>query len=189
MLNILRSIQAPQKPQDESFGRIYGPGEQDALTGVANQDAFQRIVERALTDEQMQGCLILVDVDRMQEINEQFGKEKGDSVLRAVAAVLQENFRCGDGIGRLEEDTFGIWVEGLSADRVSGIRRRVAVVNDKLLHGESDLPTVTLSAGVAWGESGESYKALYKQAQKVLHRVKEDGRCGCEVVVNDRRND
>lgn len=184
MLNVLRNLSTAQKPQDGAFGRVYGPGERDALTGVANQDAFQRIVERALAGEQMQGCLILVDVDRMQEINERFGKEKGDSVLQAVAAVLQESFRCGDGIGRLEEDTFGIWVEGLSADRVSGIRRRVSIVNDKLLHGEFDLPNVTLSAGAAWGESGESYKALYKQAQKVLHRVKEDGRCGCEIYTN-----
>lgn len=184
MLNILRSIQTPQKPQERNVGRVYSPRERDPLTGVANQDAFQRIVERALADEQMQGCLILVDVDRMQEINERFGKENGDSVLQAVAAVLRENFRCGDGIGRLEEDTFGIWVEGFSAERVSGIRRRVAVVNDKLLHRESDLPAVTLSAGAAWGEFGDSYKALYEQAQKVLNRVKEDGRCGCEVYTN-----
>lgn len=184
MLNILRSLQTAKKPQERSAGRIYRPGERDALTGVANQDAFQRIVECALAGGQMHGCLILVDVDRMQEINEQFGSETGDSVLRTIAAVLQENFRCGDGIGRIEEDTFGIWVEGLSADRVSGIRRRIAIVNDKLLHEEPDFPIVTLSAGAAWGESGESYGELYKQAQKVLHRVKEDGRCGCEIYTN-----
>ena len=184
MLNILRSLQTAKTPQERNVGRVYSPGERDALTGVANQDAFQRIVERALAGGQMQGCLILVDVDRMKEINEQYGSKTGDSVLRTIANVLQENFRCGDGIGRLEEDTFGIWVEGLSADRVSGIRRRIAVVNDKLLHGEPDFPIVTLSAGAAWGESGEIYEELYKQAQKVLHRVKEDGRCGCEIYTN-----
>ena len=184
MLNILRSLQTAKKPQERAVGRIYRAGERDALTGVANQDAFRRIVECALAGGQIQGCLVLVDVDRMQEINEQFGSKTGDRVLRTIAAVLQENFRCGDGIGRLEEDTFGIWVEGLSADRVSGIRRRITVVNDKLLHGESDFPIVTLSAGVAWGESGESYGELYKQALKVLHRVKGNGRCGCEIYTN-----
>lgn len=184
MLNILRSLQTAKKPQDRTVGRVYDPGERDALTGVANQSAFQRIVECALAGGRMQGCLVLVDVDHMQEINERFGKEKGDSVLQAVATVLQENFRCGDGIGRLEEDTFGVWVEGLSADRVGGIRRRIAVVNDKLLHAEPDFPAVTLSAGAAWGESGDSYGEMYKQAQKVLRRVKEDGRCGCEIYTN-----
>lgn len=184
MLNILQSLSTAKKPQERNVGRVYSPGERDALTGVANQDAFQRIVERALAGGQIQGCLILVDVDRMQDINENFGAETGDRVLQTIATVLQENFRCGDGIGRLEEDTFGIWVEGLSADRVSGIRRRIAFVNDKLLHGEPDFPIVTLSAGMAWGESGENYEELYKQAQKVLHRVKEDGRCGCEIYIN-----
>ena len=67
---------------------------------------------------------------------------------------------------------------------MSGIRRRIAVVNDKLLHGGNELPRVTLSAGAALGEPGESYKEIYRQAQKVLHRVKEGGRCGCEIYTN-----
>ena len=112
-----------------------------------------------------QGCLLLVDVDHMQEVNENFGRQMGDKVLQTVYAMLREHFREGDGIGRLSEDTFGIWIEGLSADQVSGIRRRIAVVNDRLLHGGQDLPTVTLSAGAALGESGESYKEMYRQAQ------------------------
>ena len=53
-----------------------------------------------------------------------------------------------------------------------------------LFRSGTELPKVTLSAGAALGESGESYKEIYRQAQKVLHRVKEGGRCGCEVYTN-----
>jgi diguanylate cyclase (GGDEF)-like protein len=141
------------------------------------------MVEETLAGGHGQGCLLLVDVDHMQEVNENFGRQMGDKVLQTVYAMLREHFREGDGIGRLSEDTFGIWIEGLSADQVSGIRRRIAVVNDRLLHGGQDLPTVTLSAGAALGESGESYKEMYRQAQKVLTRVKEGGRCGCEIYT------
>lgn len=136
-----------------------------------------------MAGEHWQGCLLLVDVDHMQEVNDNYGREVGDRVLRAVYAALREYFRAGDGIGRLSEDTFGVWIEGLSAEQVSGIRRRIAVVNDRLLHGDKDMPTVTLSAGAALGESGESYKEMYRQAQKVLNRVKEGGRCGCEIYT------
>ncbi len=182
MLNILRRSPA-QKSQDRVAGKNYGSGKRDALTGAVNKSAFQKIVEDALAGEHMQGCLLLVDVDHMQEVNDSYGRETGDRVLQAVYATLREHFRGEDGIGRLSEDTFGIWIEGLSADQLGGIRRRIAVVNDRLLHGDRDMPTVTLSAGAALGESGESYKEMYRQAQKVLYRVKEGGRCGCEIYT------
>ncbi len=183
MLNILRRSPAQQEPQGRAAGRSYGPGKRDALTGAVNRSTFQKMVEETLAGGHGQGCLLLVDVDHMQEVNENFGREMGDKVLQTVYAMLREHFREGDGIGRLSEDTFGVWIEGLSADQVSGIRRRIAVVNDRLLHGGQDLPTVTLSAGAALGESGESYKEMYRQAQKVLTRVKEGGRCGCEIYT------
>ncbi len=188
MLNILRRSPA-QQPQGRVAGKSYAPGKRDALTGAANRNTFQKMVENALAGEHTQGCLLLVDVDHMQEVNDSYGRETGDRVLRAVYTTLREHFRGGDGIGRLSEDTFGIWIEGVSADQVSGIRRRIAVVNDRLLHGDQTMPTVTLSAGAALGESGESYKEMYRQAQKVLHRVKEGGRCGCEIYTNSRRTD
>lgn len=189
MKKLLRRLLAAKEPQGRSGGRVYAPGERDALTEVANRDAFLRIVEDALAGGQKQGCLVLVDVDHMQEINSRNGSDTGDRVLKAVAAALRKNFRAGDGIGRLEEDLFALWIEGMSAEHAGGIRRRIAVVNDGLLHAGGELPAVTLSAGVAFGESGESFQELYIQAGKVLRRVKEGGRCGCEIVVNDRRTD
>ena len=184
MLNILRRFAAEEETQGRSAVRNYSPWQRDALTGAANKGAFEKIVENALTGGHAHGCLLLVDVDCMKEINENFGRETGDRVLQNVFDTLQKNFRGGDGIGRLSEDSFGIWIEELSADQVSGIRRRIAVVNDKLLHGGNELPRVTLSAGAALGEPGESYKEIYRQAQKVLRRVKEGGRCGCEIYTN-----
>ena len=183
MLNILRRSPVQQKPQADAAGKSFGPGKRDALTGAMNRNTFQKMVENALAGKHMQGCLLLVDVDHMQEVNDNYGREMGDRVLQNVYTTLREHFRGGDGIGRLSEDTFGIWIEGLRADQVRGIRRRIAVVNDRLLHGDQDMPTVTLSAGAALGESGESYKEMYWQAQKVLTRVKEGGRCGCEVYT------
>lgn len=138
---------------------------------------------------QTQGCLVLVDVDCMREINDRYGNEAGDCLLQAVAAALRENFRAEDDIGRLEDDLFGLWIGRMSAENVGGIRRRIAIVNDRLLHAGGELPAVTLSAGAALGEPGGSYQALYIQAGKVLQRVKEGGRCGCEIDRNDRKKD
>lgn len=190
MVNFLRRIPAEKEPEGRSAERRRSSKavKRDALTGAVSKSAFQQKVKSVLAGGQDNGCLLLVDIDCMREINERFGRETGNLVLQSVYNVLRGNFREGDDIGRLSEDSFGIWIEGLTADQVSGIRRRIAIVNDQLLHGGTDLPTVTLSAGAALGEAGESYEELYRQAQKVLHRVKEGGRCGCEVYT-DRKKD
>ncbi len=176
-----RSQSMQQREPARYAGRSYSKRECDALTGVADQKCFQKIVDRALGEAGVRGCLLILDVDRMQEINERFGVETGDRILQGVAAMLQENFRSCDGIGRLEEDEFGLWIEGLSAEHVSGIRKRIAHLNDRLMHMEEKLPVVTLSAGAALGEAGEDFTCLYRRAREVLCRVKERGRCGCEI--------
>lgn len=183
MFNMLRRSPESRQSQAKAAGRNYGPGKRDALTGAVNKSTFQKIVEDALAGGHGQGCLLLVDVDHMQEINDSYGRETGDRVLQNVYSALRANFREEDCIGRLSEDTFAVWIEKLAAEHVSGIRRRIALVNDRLMHKDADIPTVTLSAGAALGESGEGYKELYRQAQKVLNRVKEGGRCGCEIFV------
>lgn len=187
MKKLLRHLFTAKESLGRTGGKVYGPGELDALTGIANQKTFQRIVDEALAGGQKHGCLVLVDVDRMREINDRHGSEGGDRLLQAVAAALRENFRAADGIGRLEEDLFGLWIEGMSAENVGGIRRRIAMVNDRLLHAGGEFPAVTLSAGAALGESGERYQELYLQAEKVLHRVKEGGRCGCEISSGEQK--
>lgn len=187
MKKLLWHLLAAKEPQGRSRGRVYGPGERDALTGAANRKTFLRIVEKALAGGGEHGCLVLVDVDHMREINGQFGSETGDRVLQAVAAALCENFRSVDAIGRLEEDLFALWIEGMTAEDVGGIRRRITVINDRLLHMGGELPHVTLSAGAAFGEPGESFEELYVQAGKVLHRVKEGGRCGCEISTGEQK--
>ena len=187
-MNILRRIPAEKAPEGGLAGRRRSRVvvKRDALTGAVSKSSFQEKVKSVLAGGEENGCFLLVDIDCMQEINERFGRETGDLVMQSVYHVLQENFRVGDDIGRLSEDSFGIWIEGLTADQVGGIRRRIAIVNDRLLHGKAELPTATLSAGAALGEAGESYEELYRQAQKVLRRVKEGGRCGCEVYTTGK---
>lgn len=191
MKNILWRHGRSQDKQDKDRGRYaqqsFSGRECDRLTGVADEKYFKKMVDTALEEEGAQGCLLILDVDRMQEINEQFGHDTGDRVLQEVAVMLRENFRSLDGIGRLEEDEFALWIAGLSAENVSGIRRRVAYLNDRLMHMAEDMPVVTLSAGVAVGEAGEDFKCLYRRAKEVLSRVKERGRCGCEIYEKHRQ--
>ena len=78
-------------------------------------------------------------------------------------------------------DTFAMWLSGVSPEQEDQLRMQAGKVNDRLLHPAVELPPVTLSIGIAYGGSGEDCRSLGRKAVKALNRVKESGRCGCEV--------
>ncbi len=153
----------------------------DLLTGAVNRGAFIKTVGQLLSDEEEPGCLLLINADQMQHVNDTYSYDTGDAVLRNIVQTLQRSFRSCDYIGRLGDDEFGVWLGELSLDSAEYIRRRIATINDRLLHPKDGIPPVTLSVGVAFGEPGDNFKSLHKKAEKALYRVKVGGRCGCEV--------
>lgn len=167
--------------QYEKAEKLSDNAEKDALTNVVKQGAFERIIGKLLDGEEEQGCLLLMDTDKLEEINASYSRDMGDAVLKNIAATLERSFRSCDCIGRTGDDEFAVWLGELSRDSTEYIRKRIAAINDRLLHPENGIPPVTLSAGMAFSHSKDNYKSLYKRAEKALYRVKTGGRCGCEV--------
>lgn len=167
--------------QCERAGKFRKNTDSDALTDVVKQGTFEKIVGKILDGEVEQGCLLLIDTDKLKEINDSSGHDMGDAVLKNIAVTLERSFRSCDCIGRIGDDEFAVWLGELSRDSTEYIRKRIATINDRLLHPENGLPPVTLSVGVAFSRSGDNFKSLYKRAEKALFRVKTGGRCGCEM--------
>lgn len=155
--------------------------ERDTLTGVVNRGTFEKMVGKILADGEEKGCLLLVDIDNLEEINKSYGRDMGDIILRNVAQRLTLSFRSCDYIGRLGNDEFAVWLAELSGDSADYIRTRIAAVNDRLMHPEEGVAPVSLSVGAAFGDAGDEYKSLYKKADSALYRVKVGGRCGFEA--------
>lgn len=167
--------------QCEKAGQLRKHIENDTLTKVVKQGAFEKIVGKILDGEEERGCLLLIDTDKLNEINDSYSHDMGDAVLKNIAATLERSFRSCDCIGRIGDDEFAVWLGELYRDSTEYIRKRIAAINDRLLHPEDGIPPVTLSVGVAFSCPGDNYKSLFKRAEKALYRVKTGGRCGCEV--------
>lgn len=150
---------------------------------VADRKTLERIINKDLTEEKGQGCLLIGNVDRLKNINDIYGRDTGDAVLRYVIAVFRSVFGEGVCIGSLGGDIFALWLPTVSRGDTDEIRRQVGVVNDRLLHPTEELPLVSLSVGVSFCESGDDCRSLGKKANKALYLVKESGRCGCEVSL------
>jgi diguanylate cyclase (GGDEF)-like protein len=85
--------------------------DEDALTPVANRRAFVRELSRMIAFTNRYGvpaCIVYFDINNMKQINDEHGHPAGDAALRHIAAVLRENVRSTDVVGRLGGDEFGV---------------------------------------------------------------------------------
>lgn len=150
---------------------------------VVDQKTLERIVNENLSAEQSKGCLLACNADRFRQINDIYGRDTGDLVLRYMADILCDVFRECDCIAGLGGDRFAVWLSAVSRDNVDKVRRQVGVVNDRLLHPTGGLPPVSMSVGAAFCKTNDDYKNLGKRANKALNLVKGSGRCGCEMSL------
>ena len=151
--------------------------ERDALTGILNRGAFDQI-KTSLKASPLPVALMLIDVDKFKEVNDGYGHEMGDKVLKQVANLLTSRFRTSDYVARIGGDEFAVILPDANDEALSAVADKVKDLNQLLLQGEGNMPPVSLSVGVALSHQGFD-ETLYKKADLALYQVKEAGRCGC----------
>jgi diguanylate cyclase (GGDEF)-like protein len=149
----------------------------DPLTGLLNRHAlgprFNELSEQArLTGQPI--CLLLCDVDGFKAINDEFGHDRGDAVLRDVAYELRKRLRSFELVYRLGGEEFLIVLPGidLAGGRQLGERLRLAVAEAK---PTGILTTISLGVSAASGPDA-AYEALFKAADQALYVAKRSGR-------------
>jgi diguanylate cyclase (GGDEF)-like protein len=158
----------------------------DPLTKLFNRGAFE--LHRQLLREQGTEPLafLLIDVDQFKKVNDTYGHEVGDLVLKKVSHLLQAGFRANDVVARLGGDEFGVIMTKMTPEHASIIENKIDAFNKLLEHSDQndqdDLPCVSLTAGVAFSPAGFTDE-LYSQADQALYQRKENGRCGCQFYV------
>lgn len=151
--------------------------ETDELTGLYNRAGYDRLcVETALHTT----TLLLVDTDKFKGINDRFGHETGDRVLKKISAELKRNFRSVDCVCRIGGDEFAVLMVNTETLEEELISAKINRINRELSHTvDNKLPYVSISVGAAHGSEAEDWTALFKQADSVLYRVKAEGGRGC----------
>ena len=97
--------------------QLQAAADTDFLLEIPNRRGFERELGRAISYIQRyhaSGALIVLDVDRLKPINDNFGHAAGDQVLKAIVAVLSRQIRSSDVIGRLGGDEFALLLWNLS---------------------------------------------------------------------------
>src|SRR5581483_1037146 len=153
---------------DKALARIeqlQAAAETDFLLGILNRRGFERELVRAISYIQRyhaSGALIVLDVDRLKPINDNFGHAAGDEVLKAIVAVLSRQVRATDVIGRLGGDEFALLLWNLSETDAHAKAAALEEDIDRLGFAFAGSTVATgVSAGVTiLGPHSEAAKAL-----------------------------
>jgi diguanylate cyclase (GGDEF)-like protein len=148
----------------------------DPLTGLYNRRLFSETFEKELNRSRRYGSqlgLVILDLHRFKEVNDQYGHPRGDEVLRAAATTLNKALRTSDSAFRIGGDEFALLLPQTDADQAMGLSRRVETVFAETLEALRLSVTVGMDHGVAtFPHDGEQADQLIHVADERLYRLK-----------------
>jgi len=153
----------------------------DVLTGLANRQLFQLELDSAISAADSNGgrvALMLIDVDLFKTVNDNFGHDCGDRLLKEFARRLKACFRGGDTIARLGGDEFAVVLPGnVEFTRLNEIAERVR----REMSLDFDVGSASVEIGASIGialypDNAKDSVELLKQADIALYSSKSTGR-------------
>jgi diguanylate cyclase (GGDEF)-like protein/PAS domain S-box-containing protein len=151
----------------------------DALTELPNRRYLDRTLEVKLEEmgRYRWPCgVLLVDVDHFKGVNDKYGHDVGDTVLRMVARTLHAGVRGLDHAGRWGGEEFLVIVTNATRDVLSGVAERIRALVASSHLTVPERIAVTISVGGAVARAGESAVELVRRADECLYRAKHEGR-------------
>jgi diguanylate cyclase (GGDEF)-like protein/PAS domain S-box-containing protein len=176
----------------ESKHHIAYLAQHDMLTGLVNRDQLARLLDRALreaADQHQSVALAYLDVDHFKHINDAFGHNLGDSVLREVAARLKRSVPGHAEVGRVGGDEFMVFVTGVdSVEAAAALGQALGAAVSVPMKLRHTMTTATASVGIAlFPLHGDQADLLMNQADMALHEAKSAGRNCCMLFAPEMR--
>ncbi|ANY82502.1 hypothetical protein BB934_29905 (plasmid) [Microvirga ossetica] len=153
----------------------------DALTGIPNRVLFQDRLERALAEARESGTslsLLAIDLDEFKGVNDSFGHDAGDALLKETAARLSSVARDGDTVARLGGDEFVVLLSGSTRlEHAATLAEGLAKKLSQPISYAGQMIASRASIGVAaFPDHGTDAADLMKDADMAQYRAKAEGR-------------
>ncbi|MFS2135260.1 putative bifunctional diguanylate cyclase/phosphodiesterase [Duganella sp. Dugasp56] len=152
----------------------------DALTNLVNRRALIQQLEHAVATSDRSGdgfALLFLDLDKFKQINDTFGHEAGDELLRQVAARLTAAVRVADVVARLGGDEFVVLIEGRAATgNAARVAQKIAMACALPFDIGSQRLKTAASIGIAiYPQDGADAQTLMKNADTAMYHAKRHG--------------
>ncbi|ASA21018.1 sensor domain-containing diguanylate cyclase [Paenibacillus donghaensis] len=154
----------------------------DSLTGLYARHYLDEVIkDRQGTD--FCGSLIVVDIDQFKLVNDTYGHQKGDKILKQVSEIVKSSIRQGDIAARWGGEELAVYLPQLGAQQSMFVAERIR----KRVMDETE-PRVTVSCGIAewsWTDERVSVESLFYRADMALYEAKNQGRN--RVVIDSKK--
>lgn len=169
-------------PVDRQLRETYSGATQDALTGIHNRHWFDRHFDAAIRDARENNrplALLAFDIDHFKSVNDKHGHDSGDEVLKLFAGQIQKSFRASDLVARIGGEEFLVALPMTAqqkAEELADAARGTIKGRPATKIGQTDVPNITVSIGVAMLAPGDTAETLKKRADEALYKAKQQGR-------------
>jgi len=157
----------------------------DPLTGVKNRLAFDQIIEEEIVRDiryKRNLSLAILDIDFLKNINDTFGHNRGDDIIKNVAREISCTVRQTDSICRLGGDEFAIIFIETDLEKAKRVGEEICKrISQSHILGTTK---VTVSIGIAKLDTNDNKDTLYKRADEALYLSKKQGRNIVSTVPN-----
>lgn len=151
----------------------------DLLTGLFNKRSFEEEAKAAIANKKPTeaSVLMILDFDNFKHVNDTYGHQIGDEVLKAFGLILERAFRTNDIIGRVGGDEFMVYMPGMSVFSL----KRADEISQEILHSLAVLKVgaaehFSCSIGIATDFGNYDFKKLYHLADEALYESKNRGK-------------
>ena len=175
---MLQGLMLDITPQKRAEERLLYLADHDSLTGLYNRRRFFRELDAYLAWNERHGdpgAVLLLDVDRLKEVNDTLGHEAGDELLKHVASMLLGRVRQTDVVARLGGDEFVVLLRSVDAGQARDLAQQIpSLVASTLVPVADGMITASTSVGIAVVESGQRVEAdaLVRMADASMYRSK-----------------
>jgi diguanylate cyclase (GGDEF)-like protein/PAS domain S-box-containing protein len=152
----------------------------DALTGIFNRRHVEGVLRKELDRADRHArplSVAMLDADHFKNINDTYGHQTGDEVLREISERCRKTLRSNDVLGRYGGEEFVVVFPETNLEEAGAVaeRLRVAVAENPIKVGDNRL-AVTVSIGLAAYAPGQDIDKLFQRADAALYTAKQDGR-------------
>lgn len=166
-----------------SWEKIVHLAHHDSLTGLPNRvlllDRLSQTIVKANRKKRL-FALLFLDLDGFKAINDSFGHEQGDMLLRNVANRLRETFRESDTVARMGGDEFTIILEDIDETKgATPVAEKIVANLGQPFEFYGHACTIGVSVGIAiYPQDGHDASTLLSHADEAMYQVKAGGKSG-----------
>ncbi|MCG7942008.1 MAG: diguanylate cyclase [Candidatus Thiodiazotropha taylori] len=162
----------------------------DALTGLAGLRLAEDRIEMAIAEARREKCkmaVLFIDLDGFKTINDQYGHDAGDALLKEVAARLNSNVREVDTVARMGGDEFLIVLTSIrTLSDIKRVSEQVVLSVRRPYPYEGQMLEVSISVGVAlYPDHGETRETLVRVADRAMYDVKRESKNNYRVAQTE----